>query len=67
MRLNVVLAEPQLTNYIQVVDIEGESPDVIHGGLLELVGHEMFGGSVWVIKNHYVKMFSTNVIRRLMF
>ena len=48
MRLNVVLAEPWLTDYVHVVGIEGESLNVIHGGLSKLTGHEMFGESVWV-------------------
>ena len=34
--------------YVHVVGIEGESMDVIHGGLSELAGQEMFGESVWV-------------------
>ena len=34
--------------YVHVVDIEGESLDVIHNGLSELAGQEMFGESVWV-------------------
>ena len=45
MRLNVVLAEPWLTAYIHVVGIEGESLDVIHGGLSELAGRKVFGES----------------------
>ena len=48
MRLNVVLAEPRLTAYVHVVGIEGESLNVIHSGLSELAGQEMFGESVWV-------------------
>ena len=48
MRLNIVLTESRLTAYVHVVGIEGESLDVIHGGLSELAGHEMFGESVWV-------------------
>ena len=48
MRLNVVLAEPWLMDYVHVVGIEGESLDVIHGGLSELAGQEMVGESVWV-------------------
>ena len=57
MRLNVVLTEPRLTNFVHVVGIEGESPDVIHDGLLELTKHEMFGESIWVKKNRYAVMF----------
>ena len=34
--------------YVHVVGIEGESLDVIHSGLTELAGQEMFGESVWV-------------------
>ena len=34
--------------YVHVVGIEGESMDVIHGGLSELAGQEMFGESIWV-------------------
>ena len=34
--------------YVYVLGIEGESPDVIHDGLSELAGQEMFGESVWV-------------------
>ena len=48
MRLNVVLAEPRLTDYVYVVDTEGESSDLIQGGLSELAGKEMFGRSIWV-------------------
>ena len=48
MRYDVVLIEPQLTDYVHVVGIEGESLDVIHGGLSELAGREVFGESVWV-------------------
>ena len=48
MRLNVVFAEPRLTDYVHVVGIEGESLDVIHDGLSGLAGHEMFGETVWV-------------------
>ena len=33
--------------YVHVVGIEGESLDVIHGGLSELAGQGMFGESVW--------------------
>ena len=38
MRLNVVLAEPRLTDFVHVVGIEGESLGVIHDGLSESVG-----------------------------
>ena len=48
VRLNVVLGEPRLTDYVQVVGIEGELLDVIHGGLSELARQEMFGESIWV-------------------
>ena len=48
MRLNVVLAEPGLTDLCSVVGIEGESLDVIHNGLSELAPEEVFGESVWV-------------------
>ena len=34
--------------YVYVVGIEDKSLDVIHDGLSELAGHEMFGESVWV-------------------
>ena len=64
MILNVVLAEPRLTAYIHVVGIEGESLDVIHSGLSELTGHEMFGESVWV-KTATLNIFSAYVIRKL--
>ena len=64
MRLNVVLAEPRLTDYVHIVGIEGESPDVIHDGLSELAGQEMFGESVWV-KTATLNIFSAYVIRKL--
>ena len=64
MRLNVVLAEPWLTAYVHVVGIEGESLNMIHGGLSELAGHEMFGESVWV-KTATLNIFSAYVIRKL--
>ena len=48
MGLNVVLAEPRLTDYVHVIGIEGESPDMIQDGLSGLAGQEMFGESVWV-------------------
>ena len=34
--------------YVHVIGIEVKSLDVIHKGLSELVGHEVFGESVWV-------------------
>ena len=34
--------------YVYVVGIEGELLDVIHGGLSELAGQEVFGEPVWV-------------------
>ena len=64
MRLNVVLAEPRLTAYVHVVGIEGESLDVIHCGLLEFAGQEMFGESVWV-KTATLNIFSAYMIRKL--
>ena len=66
MRLNVVLAEPRLTDFVHVVGIEGESLGVIHDGLSELAGQEMFGESVWV-KTATLIYFSAYVIRKLMF
>ena len=33
--------------YVHVVGTEGESLYVIHGGLSELAGQEMFGELVW--------------------
>ena len=33
--------------YVHVVGIKVESLDVIHNGLSELAGQEMFGESVW--------------------
>ena len=59
-----LLAEPRLTNFVHVVGIKGESLDVIHGGLSELVGQEMFGESVWV-KTATLNIFSAYVIRKL--
>ena len=47
MRWNIVLDEPHLTDYVDIVGIEVESLNVIHGGLSELAGQEMFGESVW--------------------
>ena len=51
-------------NYVNVVGIKSESPDVIHDGLSELAGHEMFGESVWV-KTATLNIFSVYVIRKL--
>ena len=50
--------------YVHVVGIEGESLDVIHGGLSELAGREVFGESVWV-KTATLNIFSAYVIRKL--
>ena len=64
MRLNVVLAEPRLTDYVHVVGIEGESLDVIHGGLSERAG------DVWRVgmgKDRYANIFSAYIIKKLMF
>ena len=52
--------------YVHVVGIEGESSDMIHDGLSELAGHEMFGESAWV-KTATLIYFSAYVIRKLMF
>ena len=52
--------------YVHVVGVEGESLDMIHDGLSEFAGHEMFGESVWV-KAATLIYFSAYVIRKLMF
>ena len=57
MRQDVVLAKPRLTNYVHVVGIEGESLDVIHGGLSELAGRKVFGERVGM-GDRYANMFS---------
>ena len=65
MRYNIVLAKPQLTDYVHIVGIKGESPDVIHDGLSEFDGQEMFGESVWV-KTAMLNIFSAYEIRKLL-
>ena len=50
--------------YVHVVGIEGESSNVIHDGLSELAGQEMFGESVWV-KTATLNIFFAYVIRNL--
>ena len=42
----VVLTEPRLIVTVHVVGIDGETLKVIHGGLSELAGQEMFRESI---------------------
>ena len=53
--------------YVHVVGIEGESPNVIHNGLSELAGLELFGERVGMGKDRYAVMFSTIILKKLMF